>query len=160
MGFQFVSWSKLEAKGGNPFLKENSLSKLLPIKEKLNLRDIWRIRNPKVKQYTFGQQPFSGFIQRHLDYIFISQNFPERAKHTEILNATSTNHSPVLCSFQKLNQFQRGPGLQKFSNSLVSNEEYVLRLKELLNKVKGELNRSNQFCNQVKWEVLKYEIRR
>ena len=50
-------------------------------------------------------------------------------------------------------------GLWKFNNSLVSNEEYVLRLKELINKVKGELNRSNQFCDQVKWEVLKYEIR-
>ena len=35
----------------------------------------------------------------------------------------------------------------------------MLRLKELINKVKGELNRSNQFCDQVKWEVLKYEIR-
>ena len=49
-------------------------------------------------------------------------------------------------------------GLWKFNNSLVSNEEYVLRLKELINKVKGELNRSNQFRVQVKWEVLKYEI--
>ena len=28
-----------------------------------------------------------------------------------------------------------------------------------MNKVKGELNRSNQLCDQVKWKVLKYEIR-
>ena len=101
----------------------------------------------------------SVFLQRRLDYIFISQNLQEIDKHTEILNAISTDHSPVLCSFQNLNQCQRGVGLWKFNNSLVSNEEYVLRLKELINKVKGELNRSNQFCDQVKWEVLKYEIR-
>ena len=149
----------LGAKGGNPCIKKQSLSKLLQIKEKLNLCDTWRIRNPKAKQYTFRQQYISDFIQRCLDYILISQNFQEIAKHTEILNTISIDHSPVLCSFQNLNQCQRGVGLWKFNNSLVSNEEYVLRLKELINKVKGELNRSNQFCDQLKWEVLNYEIR-
>ena len=149
----------LEAKGGNHCLKKQSLSKLLHIKENLNLCYIWQIRNPKTKQYTFRHQHFSGFIQRLLDYIFISQNFQEIAIYTEILNAVSTDHSPILCSFQNLHQYQRGPGLWKFNNSLVCNEEYVLRLKELINKVKGELNHSNQFCDQVKWEVLKHEIR-
>ena len=101
----------------------------------------------------------SVFLQRRLDYIFISQNLQEIDKHTEILKAISTYHSPALCLFQNLNQCQRGLGLWKFNNSLVSNEEYILRLKELINKVKGELNRSNQFCDQVNWETLKYEIR-
>ena len=85
-------------------------------------------------------------------WYFYFSDFP---KHTEILNAISTDHSPVLCSFQNFNQCPRGPGLPKFSNSLVSNEEYVLRLKELINRVKGELNCSNQVCGQVKWEVSK-----
>ena len=119
-------------------ISKESLSKLLHIKEKLNLCDIWRIRNPKAKQYTFRQQHFSGFLQRRLDYIFISQNLQEIAKPTEILNAISTDHSPVLCSFQNLNQCQRGTGLWKFSNSLVCNEEYILRLKELINFFKTE----------------------
>ena len=72
------------------------------------------------------------------DCIFVSQNFQETAIHTQILNAISIDHFPVLCSFQKLNQCQRGPGLWKCNDSLVCNEEYVSRLK---------------------WEVLKYEIR-
>ena len=57
-----------------------------------------------------------------------------------------------------VNKCQKGLGLWKFKNSLVSNEEYVLRLKELTNKVKEELNCSNQFCHQLKWEALKYKI--
>ena len=130
----------LEAKGGNPCPKKQSLSKLLHIKEKLNLCDSWWIWNRNAKQYTFRQQRFSGFIQRRLDYIFIYQK------------AITTDHSPVWCSFQNLNQCQRGLGLWKFNNSLVCNEKYVLRIKELINKVKGELNHSNQFCDQVKWK--------
>ena len=149
----------LEAKGDNLCLKKQSVSKLLHIKEKLSLCDIWWIRNPKAKQYTSRQQHLSGFIQRCLDYIFISHIFQEIAIHAEILNTISTDHSPVLCSFQNLSQCQRGLGLWKFNNSLVCDEEYVLRLKELISKVKGELNHCNQFCDQVKWEVLKYEVR-
>ena len=102
-----VQSSSSEAKVGNPCLKKQLLNKLLYIKEKLNLCDIWQIRNLKAKQYPFRQQHFSGFIQRRLDYIFISQNFQEIAKNTEILNAISTDHSPVLCSFQNLNRCQR-----------------------------------------------------
>ena len=90
----------LEAKGGNLCLKKQSLSKLLQVKEKLNLCDIWRIQNPRLKQYTFRQQYFFGFSQRRLNYIFISQNFQEIAKHTEHLNAIRTDHSTVSCSFQ------------------------------------------------------------
>ena len=123
--FNLVLDRSLETKGGNPCLKNQFLSKLFHIKEKLNLCDIWQIRNPKVKQYTFRQQHFFDFNQRPLDYIFISQNLQEIARHTEILKAISTDHSPVLCSFQNHNQCQRRPGLWKFNNFLVSNEKYV-----------------------------------
>ena len=43
----------LEACSGNPVLKKKSLTKFMKIKESLNLCDIWRIRNPKFKRYTF-----------------------------------------------------------------------------------------------------------
>ena len=85
-------------------------------------------------------------IQRN--EIRISKNFQEIAKHTEILNAISTDHSPVYVHFKTLIKVKEE--IWKFNNSLVSNKEYVLRLKELVTKVKGELNRSNHFCDQVK----------
>ena len=95
----------LKIKSGNPCLKKQSLSKILHIKETLDLCDIWQIWNPRAKQYTFRLQLFSGFVEGCLDYIFISQNFQEIAKHIKILNTISTNHSPVLCSFQNLINF-------------------------------------------------------
>ena len=94
----------LDAKGGSPSLKKHSLSKLLEIKQKLDLCDIWRVRNLKKMQYTFRQKHFLGLIQRRLDYIFISHNFPEAVKDSEILDAMSTNHSALFCSFQRLNK--------------------------------------------------------
>ena len=43
----------LETKGGNPSLKRRSLRKLIEIKETWDVCDIWKIRNCKVKNFTF-----------------------------------------------------------------------------------------------------------
>ena len=66
--------------GGNPVLKKKSLSKFIEIKESLNLCDIWRIRNPKFKRYTFCQNHSFGFIQRKLDYFFVPNLLQQRLK--------------------------------------------------------------------------------
>ena len=58
---------KLESYGGNPVDKKRSVRKIFELKETCNLTDIWRIRNPKAKQYTFWQKHVSGFLHRSLD---------------------------------------------------------------------------------------------
>ena len=45
--------TSLETQGRNPVLKKKSLAKLIEIKERLDLCDIWRIKNPKSKCFTF-----------------------------------------------------------------------------------------------------------
>ena len=60
--------SKLEMKGGKPSLKQKSVAKLLELKEEYDLCDIWRIRNPTKKLYTFRQNHSSGIINCRLDY--------------------------------------------------------------------------------------------
>ena len=95
----------LDAKGNSLSVKKHSLSKLLEIKQKLDLCDIWPVRNPKKMQYTFRQQQFSGLIKHRLDYIFVSHNLQEVVKDSEILRPMSTDHSAFVCSFQRFNKF-------------------------------------------------------
>ena len=54
--FNIIFDSFLDAQGGNPILKKHTLAKKIQIKERLNLVNIWRIRNPKTKRFTFRQQ--------------------------------------------------------------------------------------------------------
>ena len=75
--------SSLEASGGNPTIKKKSLRIVLAIKERLDLCDIWRIRNPKTCRYTFRQNDSSGVIQRRLDYFFISNTMQEFVSKTD-----------------------------------------------------------------------------
>ena len=64
--FNIFFGSKLEARDGK------SIIKLVDIKESLDICDIWRIRNPKRQNFTFRQNHSTGFIERGLDYIFVS----------------------------------------------------------------------------------------
>ena len=103
-----------------------------------------------------------GIIQRRLDYIFISQNLQQYVKKSDVLSAFSTDYSPVFCSISKRNEFNKGKGrgLWKFNNSLISNTDFVKQIKQLIQNIKQqELSESEQ-TDQIKWELLMYEIRK
>ena len=100
--------SKLEVKGGNPTLKKKSLAKIIELKEIYDLRDIWRVRNTKSKGFTFPKKHSSGFIQRRLDYILISNTLQKFVNMTDILTPISTDRSSVLsCLSKEKNYNQR-----------------------------------------------------
>ena len=53
--FSVIFDISLESLGENPCLKKKSNAKLIQIKEKFDLCDIRRIRDPKIKRFTFRQ---------------------------------------------------------------------------------------------------------
>ena len=93
--------SNLDAAGGNPTLKKKSLAKLIELKEAYGLCDIWKVRNTKVKQFTFSQQHSSDFIQHRLDYFFISNGLQEFASTTDSLTPISTDYSQCSSLFHR-----------------------------------------------------------
>ena len=113
-----------------PFLKKRSVSKLIELLKSYDLVDIWRIRNPKTKRYTFRQNHFSGFLQRRLDYIFVSNSLQESTKNVDILAALSSDHSPVFLNLTKCENIHKGNGFWKFNNSLLFHEEFKIMLKD------------------------------
>ena len=93
--FNSILDCKFDASGRNPILKKKSLAKLIDIKETLYLCDIWRIRNPNVKGFTFRQNHVSGFIERRLDFFLISNILQESIIKTDVLSSFCTDHSPI-----------------------------------------------------------------
>ena len=117
---------KLDAQGGNPTIKKKTLAKLIELKENYDLRDIWRVRNTKSKRFTFVQKHSSGFIQRRLDYIFISNTLQNFVTITDIMTPISTDRSPVLFSLSKEKSCFRGKGSWKFNSSLTKGQHYII----------------------------------
>ena len=73
--FNVILNPSLDLHGGKPVIKKKTIATLVQITENLDVCDIWRIRNPKRKQFTFKQHHSTGFIQRCLDYFFLSNTF-------------------------------------------------------------------------------------
>ena len=83
-------------------IKNKSISNILQICEKFDLKDIWRIRNPLCSRYIFiKQNHFSGFIQSGLDFFFISNSLQESVNKFDILPFFSSDHSPIFMCYKK-----------------------------------------------------------
>ena len=104
---------KIESCGGNPVFKKRSAEKIFELNETYNLTDVWRIRNPKAKQYAIRQKHVSGFLHRRLDYFFIPNNIQEFILDPDIIPAISSDHSPILDSFSKDKQNNKSCGFWK-----------------------------------------------
>ena len=50
--------ASLDAKCGTPTLKSRSVNKMIELNETFDLCDIWRLRNPKKRKYTFGKKNY------------------------------------------------------------------------------------------------------
>ena len=96
--FNFFFDTSLDSYGGKSILKRISVAKFTELKQRLDLCDIWRIRNPKIKIYYFRQKYVSGLIQIRLDYFYISNSIPVSIKNTDVLAFLLTDHSPITFS--------------------------------------------------------------
>ena len=80
-------------------------------------------------------------------------------KNTDVLASLLTDHSPIIFSYFKNEESNRGRGFWKFNNSLIENVEYVLQMKKIISDILNELFNESILDDQVKWEYLKYNIR-
>ena len=130
--FNFHFNSKLEAKERKPTLKKKSMGKMIEIVESFKLCDIWRIRNPTKKRFTFRQNPISGYMQRRLNYFFVFNKLQESIKGTDLFASLSTDHSPISFTLRRLQLIGKDKGLRIFNRSLTLNKEFVEKMKEHL----------------------------
>jgi len=156
----------LETAGGNPKIKVGSLEQLHSILKELDLCDIWRIRNPQTKRFTWrgsGQGPASNssqILHRRLDYFFISDHLQPSIDYAEIIPAPATDHSAISISFNFLPQFKHGPSIWKLNNSLLNDIKYVKMIEEVLSAVKKDFDVNNIQDPHLRWELIKYEVRK
>ena len=94
--------SAFDAEGGTKTMKLSSISELYKIKEKFDLCDIFRLRNPNKRRFLFRLSTRTNSkIQRRLDFFFISSSLQEIVIDSSILVSCASNHSPVYLKFSK-----------------------------------------------------------
>ena len=156
--FNFFFDQDKEAVGGRRNINTQSIARFISIKEKFDLCDIWRIQHPNDKKYTYRQRHHTGYLQRRLDYIFVSNYMQTNVTKTDIKIAISTDHSPVCMDITVDDGvIQRGPGFWKYNSSLNKDPVYKERLRNI---IRTFLNEAQDMDKQLKWELLKYEVKK
>ena len=118
--------------------------------------DIWRLKNPIAKRYTFRQR--HPLVQSRLDYFMISNCMTDIVDKAQILTSFCSDHSCIALNLSPLPKQDRGLGYWKFNASLTSDSEYITQLNQLLD----QWLREYEFIidKRLTWDLLKYEIRK
>ena len=93
-------------------------------------------------------------------FFLISNILRESVIKTDVLASFYTDHSPIFTSLKFNDIPTKGQGFWKFNNSLTSNSEYVKKMKNQILETLRMLNQDKITDKHLRWEFLKYEIRK
>ena len=116
-------------------LKYKSINIINNIIDTFNSVDIWRLRNPLDKSFTW--RSLHPIVQRRLDYFLISEEVQSSIVDTNIKPAVGTDHSSIVMILNSVSHTSRGPSHWRLNVSLLEDPEYN---KEIRNLIEGEEN--------------------
>ena len=97
---------KLKKSYYRPSLKLSSLALFEHLAKKWDLCDIWRMRNPDCKRFTYRQK--NPFLQRRLDdYFLISDELQESINKVDVLPSLRSDHSPIYMKYVDSQRYAR-----------------------------------------------------
>lgn len=152
--FNTVINDHIDRKGSNQIRNTKCKAVIKNIIETNELVDVWRVKNPDKRQFTWhsSQKPHSS---SRLDYFLISSCILNKTKSVKITTGYKTDHSAVKLTIDTAD-VNRGPGYFKLNNSLLQDEKYLNMIKKSI-KETAEINKD---ANPITlWGVMKGNIR-
>lgn len=120
----------------------------------LDCTDIWRVFNGDKKEFTWKRNA-PNFVARRLDYIFTNENITTMVKSADIIPFSKSDHDGVRIKIE-CTQIDRGPGYYKMNNALLSEQDFVSAINEVIEECKQELEPVTN--PQILWDICKLRI--
>ena len=147
-------WHSMPSKGGIPWRPTTYRDYIIAMCEELDLIDILRKKKPNAKLFTYESKPLR--MKSRIDYFLIANSMSHLVSHVNIGVSIAPDHRAVKLNVN-LTSNKRGPGLWKFNNSLLLDDEFVCLIETNYSAI------SQKFCElddkQLKWEMIKMELR-
>ena len=140
---------------GSKTEKKDVVKKIHDLMLDFNLIDIWRLRNPDKKRFTWKQK--NPFIQRRLDYWLISHEFQDNVDNTDIISAIKTDHAAIFLQIDSIEKQPTGPSYWKLNSSLLDDQKYIELIKDNIPLWLIEFKDVSD--KRVLWDLIKYKIR-
>ena len=152
--FNVIVNQELDGQGGNK-RRKFSAKTVEDLCVEHDLVDIWRIRNPTAKRFTWRQK--NPVIQRRLDYWLTSDSLQVDVDSVDIVSSIKSDHSAITLSINGLDDNERGPNFWKFNSTLVNDSKYCNLLKVECGIWLDEFKEVQD--KRVLWDLIKYKIR-
>ena len=152
--FNVILNPEFDGLGGKPKLKE-SVKIIDQIRSSFDLVDIWRIRNPDVKRFSWRQK--NPVVQRRLDFWLISSSTQEDVESVDIIPAIKSDHSAITLFINGIEEQRHGPSFWKFNASLIDDENFVSLIRD---RYCTWIEEGREIEDpRVLWDYIKYKIR-
>ncbi len=155
--FNVIFEPLIDRKGGN-FQITNIYQQVIDLLDDMidnnNLCDVWRVKHPDQKAFTWRQRRPE--IHSRLDVWLISDSLQDFVTEVDIRPSIRSDHSAILL---KLDSFKiaKGSGYWKLNNSFIDEYDYIQLIINNFHEWNVEVNDIND--NRIKWEYIKYKIR-
>ena len=129
---------------------------LQDLMEEHDLADIWRVRNPEKRVYSYMRRKHNspGFTGSRIDYALVSMGLLQVVDDIQYTHGFKTDHS-LLSMCLSFEHNKRGKGYWKFNNNLLHNKEFV----DECNKIFSEVPQTNGKANpDIVWELCKQKV--
>jgi len=147
----------VDRKGGN-FKETANYRKVMEnidsMMEVYDLCDVWRIKNPDSRRYTWRQKRPS--ISSRLDMWFISNALQDFCFNTDIVPSVRSDHSCITLSLRAVEN-TKGRGYWKLNNTYLDDEDFV---KGITDEYETWVKEAEVLQNvMMTWEYVKYKVR-
>ena len=152
--FNFVFDLQKDKLNGNMKTNFKCRSTINKWMEESNMQDIWRIKNPHKRQYTWVSNNKPPIMCR-LDFFLISDNLNGWFKNCDIVPGYRSDHSCITLNIE-VNEETRGRGFWKFNSDLLTDETFKIDVKDTINRIA----QTNEPCEpDTLWDTMKCAIR-
>ena len=154
--FNFPLNTLLDKKGAIMIPRKSVVASIGCIQSELEIIDIWRVKNPSTKSYTWSQKSPNLFCP--LDYRLINNNLHDLFKFVDVIPSIKTDHAAITLDLQNSDNEIKGPGLWKMNSVLLEDDDYI---NDVSSKIPIWLaqGRKDLSDDRVIWDWLKYNIR-
>ena len=142
--FNLVQCSDLDYYQYNTINNPKSRDEVLKLKNDLNLVDPWRIYNEQSRVYTWHRR--NPVKMARLDFFLMSEELLTMIESVYIRNGYRTDHSIVHLEI-KISDTRKGGGFWKFNTSLLKDNTYVDKVKEVIHNLKQDYVLQPEFQN-------------
>ena len=149
-----VTLQAMDKKGGVPWRPTLYRDKLVSIMDDIGLIDVFRKLNPNERSFSYEFKSLK--VSSRIDFYLVSKSITNWVIKVNTKVSNAPDHKAVELDL-RIRSEKRGPGLWKFNNSLVEDNEFVELIKRHYPVIREKYLDLKD--DRLKWELIKMELR-